>query len=260
MNINSKILFIIGVIIAAKISQINFISNAKTPLRYGLLLAQETTPNSDSNSSQNQPQETGRSRRRDVRYRFECNSANQTILALYKGTRSRSSPRVSWRRAGERQLIQWTEEGAQEFGGNLTARDRCRAVTTRFNQHFLRQSTQPTLPPLSEGVVHGMPVICAAESRECNPNNILWTLKPENRDTNGRIIAQLLSALKGEAGTGLILESEDDLEITSIPMESLIDGIIMQESDRLDALELSPDEIDLDDEFGADRVILENPF
>ncbi len=37
-------------------------------------------------------------------------------------------------------------------------------------------------------------------------------------------------------------------------MDSLIDGMIMQESDRLDALEFSPDEIDLDDEFGADRV------
>ena len=86
-----------------------------------------------------------------------------------------------------------------------------------------------------------MPVICAAAEGECNPNNILWTLKPENRDTNGRIIAQLLSALKGEAGTGWILESEDDLEITSVPMDSLIDGIIMQESDRLDALEFSPD-------------------
>ncbi|KOR34756.1 hypothetical protein AM228_22275 [Planktothricoides sp. SR001] len=97
----------------------------------------------------------------------------------------------------------------------------------------MRQSAQPTLPPLSEGVVNGMPVICAAAEVECSPNNTLWTLKTENRDTNGRIIAQLLSALKGEAGTGLILESEDDLEITSILIESLIDGIIMQKSDRL---------------------------
>ncbi len=260
MKTDQKLLFIIGGIIAVQIAQINLISNAQTPLRSGRFIAQETTPNSDSNSSQNQPQETGRSRRRDVRYRFECNSANQTILALYKGTRSRSSSRVSWHRAGERQLIQWTEEGAQEFGENLTARDRCRAVTTRFNQHFLRQSTQPNLPPLSEGFVHGMPVICAAAEGDCNANNILWTLKPENRDTNGRIIAQLLSALKGEAGTGLILESEDDLEITSVPMDSLIDAIIMQESDRLDALEFSPDEVEFDDEFGEDRVILENPF
>ncbi|WP_255353249.1 COP23 domain-containing protein [Planktothricoides raciborskii] len=147
--------------------------------------------------------------------------------------RSRSSSRVSWHRAGERQIIQWTEEGAQEFGENLTASERCRAVRKRFNQYCLRQSAQPTLPPLSEGVVNGMPVICAAAEVECSPNNTLWTLKTENRDTNGRIIAQLLSALKGEAGTGLILESEDDLEITSILIESLIDGIIMQKSDRL---------------------------
>jgi len=202
MNFKQIFLLLSGGIIAAQITQINLISNAKTPLRSGTFLAQEATPSTDSNPSQNQPQETGRSRRRDVRYRFECNSANQTILALYKGTRSRSNSRVSWHRAGERQLIQWTEEVAQEFGGDLTARDRCRAVTTRFNQHFLRQSTQATLPPLSEGLVHGMPVICAAAEGECNPNNILWTLKPENRDTNGRIIAQLLSALKGEAGTG----------------------------------------------------------
>lgn len=260
MDIKKIFLFILclsGGIIGVEISQINLLADAHS-WPSGTFLAQEPTPNHHSHPSQNRPQETGRSRRRDVRYRFECNSANQTVLALYKGTRSRSNPMVSWRRAGERQLIQWTEAGAHEFDEQLTASDRCRAVTRRFNQHFLRQSNQPTLPPLSEGVVNGMPVVCAAAEGECNENNILWTLKAENRGTNGRIIAQLLSALKGEAGSGLILESEDDLETTSVPMESLIDAIIMQESQRLDALKFSPDEVDLEDEFGEDRIILEN--
>lgn len=244
---------IIGGIMAGQISLFPP-ATARTTLEFSeILVTQETGPN-----SQTDRQATGRSRRRDVRYRFECSADNQTVLALYKGSRSRSSRRVSWRRVGERQLIQWTDEAAQEFGEEFTARSRCRAVTTKFNQHFLRQSNQPTLPPLSEGVVNGMPVICAATADQCNPDNILWTLKQGNRGTNGRIIAQLLSALKGEAGSGMILESEDDLAITSIPMDGLIDALIIQESDRLDSVELDPDETELDDEFGYDYVELED--
>lgn len=258
MNFKALFCLISGGIVAGT-PLLTPVTHATPLLPLETFVTQSTTPNRDSDSNPSSlPQATGRSRRRDVRYRFECNPGNQTVLALYKGTRSRSSPRVSWRRAGERQLVQWTDEGAQEFGEQFTARGRCRAVTTRFNQFFLRQSTRPTLPSLSEGMVNGMWVICAAAEGECGPDNVLWTLKQGNRGTNGRIIAQLLSALKGEAGSGLILESEDDLEITSIPMDSLIDAIIIQESDRLDAVELSPDEMELDGEFGDDLVELEN--
>lgn len=253
MNGKQGFCLIIGGIMLGQLSLFAPATSATTQRLSEILVTQETSPNPESDR-----QETGRSRRRDVRYRFECNTGNQTVLALYKGTRSRSSRSVSWRRVGERQLIQWTDEGAQEFGQQFTARSRCRAVTTKFNQHFLRQSTQPTLPSLSEGMVNGMPVICAATESECNPNNILWTLRQGNQGSNGRIIAQLLSALKGEAGSGLILESEDDLDITSIPMDSLIDAIIIQESDRLDRVELNPDEIELDDEFGDDYVELDD--
>lgn len=256
MNFKQIFCLVSGAMIAGHIPVLTTVTDATTLPLSETLVAEETTPTRENNPSRDR-QPTGRSRRRDVRYRFECNTGNQTILALYKGRRSRSSQRVSWRRAGERQLIQWTDRGAQEFGEQYTARSRCRAVTTKFNQQFLRQSTQPTLPPLSEGVVNGMAVICAAAEGECNAENILWTLRQGNRGTNGRIIAQLLSALKGEAGTGLILESEDDLEITSIPMDNLIDAIIMQESDSLDAMELDPDEMELDGEFGDDYVQLE---
>ncbi|KOR34757.1 MULTISPECIES: hypothetical protein [Planktothricoides] len=70
MNLKPIFLFTIGGIIAVQITEINFIFNAKTPLPSGTFLAQKTTPNSDSNPSHNQPQETGRSRRQDVKYRF----------------------------------------------------------------------------------------------------------------------------------------------------------------------------------------------
>ncbi|HIK11584.1 MAG TPA: hypothetical protein IGS52_15215 [Oscillatoriaceae cyanobacterium M33_DOE_052] len=204
--------------------------------RDGPLLA-----NSTPNPSEGNIENTGASSRRGVRYRFECNTENQTVLAMYLGRRSFGTQQMRWRRFGDRTLIQWTDEGAWEFGDNITAEQRCRVVTTKFNQHFLRRQDNSTLPPISEGVLNGSAVVCAAQLGGCSPDNVLWTLKSDNQGTNGRIIAQLRSAMRGEAGVAPILESEDNLdgnlEANTIDMDSLIDELITLESAKLDKQE-----------------------
>lgn len=195
--------------------------------------------NSTSNRAEGNVENTGVSSRRGVRYRFECNTENQTVLAMYLGRRSFGTQQMHWRRFGDRTLIQWTDEGAWEFGDNITAEQRCRVVTTKFNQHFLRRQDNSTLPPISEGVLNGSPVVCAAPTGGCSPDNVLWTLKRDNQGTNGRIIAQLRAAIRGEAGGAPILESEDNqdsnLGANIIDMNSLIDELITRETAKLDA-------------------------
>ncbi|MDJ0553009.1 MAG: COP23 domain-containing protein [Microcoleaceae cyanobacterium MO_207.B10] len=206
-----------------------------------ILVAQENAPENTKRKTSPQPvnnRNTGYSRRQAIKYRFECNSNNQTVLAIYQARRNRRGNIVSsWEKITERPLIQWTKEGSAEFGEELTPEDRCQGVTANFNYHFLRTESRPRLPPLSEGTVNGRAVVCAAPEETCNQNNVLWTLRSNNKDTNGKIIKQLLSALRGEASSQLIMESQDEaeIEISSINMENLIDAIIDQESTKIDA-------------------------
>lgn len=205
-----------------------------------ILVAQENDKKNDNTNNSTEPahdRNTGYSRRRAIKYQFECNSNNQTVLAIYQARRNRRGDIMSsWEKITERSLIQWTEEGAAEFSDRLTLKDRCQAVTANFNDHFLRNESRPRLPPLSEGIVDGMAVVCAAAEGNCNQNNVLWALKDNNKNTNGKIIRQLLSALRGEVSSQLIMESQDgeEIEMSSINMENLIDAIIEQESAKVD--------------------------
>lgn len=204
-----------------------------------IIVAQENKPKKARTSISTQSpsnQNTGYSRRRAIRYRFECNSNNQTVLAIYQARRDRRGNIVSlWKKITDRPLIKWTQEGATEFDSRLTPQKRCQTVTAKFNYHFLRNESRPRLPPLSKGVVNRMAVVCAAPKGSCNSNNVLWTLRNNNQDTN--VIQQLLSGLRGEASSSLIIESQDDEEIevpSEVNMENIIDAIIEEESEKFD--------------------------
>ncbi|MDY7003909.1 MAG: COP23 domain-containing protein [Cyanobacteriota bacterium] len=240
-----------------------------------IIVAQENKSKKARTSISTQPpnsQTTGYSRRRAIRYRFECNSNNQTVLAIYQARRDRRGNIVSlwkkitdrpliqwtkegateldsrltpqrgnivslWKKITDRPLIQWTKEGATELDSRLTPQKRCQTVTANFNYHFLRIASRPRLPPLSEGILKEKAVICAAPEGGCNDNNVLWTLRNDNQNSNGQIIRQLLSALRGEASSSIIMESQDDEEIevpSEVNMENIIDAIIEQESEKFD--------------------------
>lgn len=175
-------------------------------------VAQMSTSDNEADNSPTpsvNPQKIRYSRRYAYKYQFDCTSENQTALVVYQARRSRQGEIVtSWKEATKRPLIQWTKTGAVEFGDKYTPEVRCRAVTNRFNQHFLRGG-KPNMPPLSEGVVNGLAVVCAAEAGSCNSSNLLWTLRNNNRGTNGKILVNLVNSLKGNASASLIIESSD---------------------------------------------------
>ncbi|MGK7922907.1 MAG: COP23 domain-containing protein [Trichodesmium sp.] len=191
-------------------------------LNTGISLAQDTNLNrrlaevstsSDPQKSSTDavnPQNIRFSRRYAYRYKFECTPDNQTELAIYKARRNRQREIVgSWEKAANRPLIQWTQTGSLEFGDKYSPKVRCQAVTDRFNQHFLKGEGKPYLPPLSEGILNGMAVVCAAKAGGCNSSNLLWTLNSNNRGTNGKILIHLVSSLKGNASNSLIIEQRD---------------------------------------------------
>ena len=202
------------------------------------------------------------SRRYAYKYKFECTPDNQTELTIYQARRNRQGEIVGlWKKAANRPLIQWTETGSLEFGELYTPEVRCQAVTDRFNQHFLRGG-KPKMPPLSEGILNDMAVVCAAKAGGCDSSNLLWTLRSNNRGTNGKIMINLVSSLKGDASASLIFESsdlenvenqgdewvkklvviDDNLKAASVnqerilevDMENLIDEVITEEQKKLE--------------------------
>ncbi|NEO51953.1 MAG: hypothetical protein F6K54_01910 [Okeania sp. SIO3B5] len=176
------------------------------------------------------PQKIRYSRRYAYKYKFDCTPENQTTLVVYQARRSRQGEIVtSWKEATKRPLIQWTQTGSVEFGDKYTPEVRCQAVTDRFNQHFLRGG-KPNMPPLSEGVINGAAVVCAAKAGSCNSSNLLWTLRSNNRGTNGKILMNLVSSLKGNASTSLIIESSDAENVENQSFEwveklAVLDGL-----------------------------------
>ncbi|MGB3511901.1 MAG: COP23 domain-containing protein [Microcoleaceae cyanobacterium] len=153
------------------------------------------------------------------------------MLVIYQARRNRQGEIVgSWETATKRPLVQWTQTGSLEFGEQYTPVVRCQAVTDRFNQHFLRGEGSGYLPPMSEGVFNGMAVVCAAKAGGCNSSNLLWTLRSNNRGTNGKIIMNLVSSLKGNASAQLIIESNnsenvEDRDNKWVEKLAVIDGL-----------------------------------
>lgn len=201
------------------------------------------------------PQKIRYSRRYAYKYEFDCTPENQTALVVYQARRSRQGEIVtSWKEATKRPLIQWTQKGAVEFGDKYTPEVRCQAVTDRFNQHFLRGG-KPNMPPLSEGVVNGAAVVCAAKAGSCNSSNLLWTLRSNNRGTNGKILMNLVSSLKGNASASLIIESgnpenEENQSLEWVEKLAVIDGLKASSVNQEKMLEVDMENL-------IDRVIEE---
>jgi len=264
--IQKKIFLILYVVaIAAQILIVKTHSSLAKITNLNSKLAQLNTSGEDRDNTSTDsvnPKNIRFSRRYAYKYKFECTSDNQTELAIYQARRNRQGEIVgSWKKAANRLLIQWTQTGSLEFGDRYTSEVRCQAVTDRFNQHFLR-GKKPNLPPLSEGIINDMAVVCAAKAGDCNSSNLLWTLRSNNRGTNGKILINLVSSLKGNASAILIFESEDSEnvenqedewveklvviddslkaasvnqeKILEVDMENLIEEVISEEQKKLE--------------------------
>lgn len=261
---HQKILTIACVVaIAAQMLMINKPILAKTTLP--ILLAQNNTSDGTNNSSTRSvnPENIRYSRRYAYRYEFECSAENQTVLVIYQARRDRQGKILaSWEKVDKRPLIQWTKTGSLEFGEQYTPDVRCQAVSDRFNQHFLRGEGSAYLPPMSEGVFNGMAVVCAAKAGNCNSTNLLWTLRSNNRGTNGKIIMNLVSALKGNASAPLIIESNDNENVENSGNEwveklAVIDGLTASSVNQEKMLEVDIEK--LIEQVIEEQKILENP-
>ncbi len=211
--IQQKILPIVCLVaIAAQVLILKTNSSLAQLTNFNTKLAQMSTSGDvqeDGSTGSANPKNIRFSRRYAYKYNFECTPDNQTELAIYQARRNRQGEIVgAWKKAANRPLIQWTQTGSLEFGDKYTPEVRCQAVTDRFNQHFMRGG-KPKMPPLSEGILNDMAVVCAAKAGGCDSSNLLWTLRSNNRGTNGKILTHLVSSLKGKASTILIFESSD---------------------------------------------------
>jgi hypothetical protein len=101
-------------------------------------------------------------------------------------------------------MIVWVRN---DFGGSVSARQRCKAVAKRFQAHYENR----TLKYIRTGTVSGYPVICVANVRggACPQNQVLVTL---NRGSNpSLVLSQLLDVRSRSAGRVVYLSGEDNI-------------------------------------------------
>ncbi|HEY9703662.1 MAG TPA: COP23 domain-containing protein [Allocoleopsis sp.] len=79
------------------------------------------------------------------------------------------------------------------FGSDYTPQKRCEIVSSKLNSLIEANNGQFGGIKFTNGIVNNYPVICSPKEGEasCNQNNILFTLKPENRAKAQEIIRLL---------------------------------------------------------------------
>lgn len=87
-------------------------------------------------------------------------------------------------------LFQWN---THFFGGNYTPSKRCEIVSDKLDSLIKANDGQFSGIRFIPGLVNNYPVICSPKTGEssCNPQNILFTLKPENRAKANEIVLSL---------------------------------------------------------------------
>jgi hypothetical protein len=68
---------------------------------------------------------------------------------------------------------------------------------------------------LTNGIVSNQTVICTLRRQEtaCNPNNTLFTLKPENANRSGEVISQLMQIGRYGSSAGFIQETSGQVYV-----------------------------------------------
>jgi hypothetical protein len=107
---------------------------------------------------------------------------------------------------GDRQAVMMTWN-SNYFGREFSNSKRCQVVSERLQKAAdLNGGTLQGLQ-LASGTVNFQKVICALQndSKKCDPDNLLFTLKPENADNPEAVIQQILTF--AEEGSGSVNES-----------------------------------------------------
>ena len=110
---------------------------------------------------------------------FYCGSAGNHFATFAKRGAQRTGPMIIWKSAA--------------FGPGLTPEARCKQVSNRFTTAVKNNGGNMRNLLLTTGRVNGRMVVCFVNTAEyCNSENILFTLKPENANNAGDILANLL--------------------------------------------------------------------
>ncbi len=112
---------------------------------------------------------------------------------------------VTIARRGDRKtepMITWRDES---FGSKYTPEKRCQIVSQRLTKAVALSGKLSNLD-MTNGIVNSVPVICyiTKKGEQCNSENILFSLKPEEKGQEKKIVAGLLNFSKLGSGTGIL--------------------------------------------------------
>lgn len=112
-------------------------------------------------------------------------------------------------------LIVWTPKGSSHFGEKYPPQTRCQIVTQKLNAAINANGGTMKNLLLTNGIVSNQTVICTLRRQEtaCNPNNTLFTLKPENANRSGEVISQLMQIGRYGSSAGFIQETSGQVYV-----------------------------------------------
>ena len=105
-------------------------------------------------------------------------------------------------------MITWRDES---FGSKYTPEKRCQIVSQRLTKAVAISGKLSNLD-MTNGIVNSVPVICyiTKKSEKCNSENILFSLKPEEKGQEKTIVAGLLNFSKLGSGGGILRKAGAD--------------------------------------------------
>lgn len=107
-------------------------------------------------------------------------------------------------------LIVWTQKAARHFGEEYTPQKRCNIVTEKLNEFVrINNGTMKGLM-LTNGYINDKKVVCVLRKGEtsCNPENLLFTLNPDNASRPSEIVNQLLNTSRYASISTIVYETE----------------------------------------------------
>ncbi len=112
---------------------------------------------------------------------FHCVRVDNMFATIAKRADRSTPPMITWQDTS--------------FGAQYTPERRCQIVSDRLTQAVVQNGGKLTNLRLTYGPVNGFPVICYVRSQEepCSSNNLLLTLRQDDRGREGQILQQILT-------------------------------------------------------------------
>lgn len=126
---------------------------------------------------------------------FECtvqvNGTQKDFVTIARRGDRKTAPMITWR--------------DESFGAKYTPEKRCQIVSQRLTKAVAISGKLSNLD-MTSGTINSTPVICyiTKKGEKCNSENMLFSLKPEEKGQEKKIVAGLLNFSKLGSGTGIV--------------------------------------------------------